>query len=103
MAYFSQPRNATRLIWCTLHPRRSMALSEVYGLPRELCLKEGGACKQVLHGEWVHLLCAIWIFETSCKRDFHGTCLCSSSVSFKIFFFYFLFFIFILGIEMRYL
>ena len=69
-----------------------MALSEVYGLPRESCCKlirffyqsnllknsleecilcpnEGGAFKQTLHGEWVHLLCAIWIPETRVANE----------------------------------
>lgn len=29
-----------------------------------LCPNEGGAFKQTIHGEWLHLLCAIWIPET---------------------------------------
>ena len=36
---FLNPKNASRLLWCTVHPRRSMALPEVYGLPRESCCK----------------------------------------------------------------
>jgi len=62
-----------------------MALSEVYRITREsrgqlyalfemlsrlispkscaLCPNEGGAFKQTTTGQWVHLLCAIWIPE----------------------------------------
>lgn len=34
-----------------------------------LCPNEGGAFKQTTHGEWVHLLCAIWIPETRVAND----------------------------------
>ncbi|KAH9962699.1 hypothetical protein BC827DRAFT_1197683 [Russula dissimulans] len=34
-----------------------------------LCPNEGGAFKQTLHGEWVHLLCAIWIPETRVANE----------------------------------
>ncbi|KAI0924329.1 hypothetical protein AcW1_006473 [Taiwanofungus camphoratus] len=34
-----------------------------------LCPNEGGAFKQTVHGEWVHLLCAIWIPETHVAND----------------------------------
>ncbi|KIM39576.1 hypothetical protein M413DRAFT_447053 [Hebeloma cylindrosporum] len=34
-----------------------------------LCPNEGGAFKQTVHGEWVHLLCAIWIPETRVAND----------------------------------
>ena len=37
--HFSKPKDITRLLWCTVHPGRSMALPEVYGLPRESCCK----------------------------------------------------------------
>ena len=34
-----------------------------------MCPNEGGAFKQSLHGEWVHLLCAIWIPETRVANE----------------------------------
>ncbi|TCD61141.1 nuA3 HAT complex component nto1 [Steccherinum ochraceum] len=34
-----------------------------------LCPNEGGAFKQTAHGDWVHLLCAIWIPETRVAND----------------------------------
>ena len=34
-----------------------------------LCPNEGGAFKQTVSGEWVHLLCAIWIPETSVANE----------------------------------
>ncbi|KAJ8695552.1 hypothetical protein PTI98_008146 [Pleurotus ostreatus] len=34
-----------------------------------LCPNEGGAFKQTVHGEWVHLLCAIWVPETRVAND----------------------------------
>ena len=34
-----------------------------------LCPNEGGAFKQTVQGEWVHLLCAIWIPETRVAND----------------------------------
>jgi hypothetical protein len=34
-----------------------------------LCPNEGGAFKQTVHGEWVHLLCAIWIPETRVANE----------------------------------
>jgi NuA3 HAT complex component NTO1 len=34
-----------------------------------LCPNEGGAFKQTLQGEWVHLLCAIWIPETRVANE----------------------------------
>ncbi|KAF8159256.1 hypothetical protein B0H34DRAFT_702732 [Crassisporium funariophilum] len=34
-----------------------------------LCPNEGGAFKQTVHGEWLHLLCAIWIPETRVAND----------------------------------
>ncbi|EPQ56227.1 hypothetical protein GLOTRDRAFT_105199 [Gloeophyllum trabeum ATCC 11539] len=34
-----------------------------------LCPNEGGAFKQTIHGEWVHLLCAIWVPETRVVND----------------------------------
>ena len=78
-----------------------------------MCPNEGGAFKQTLHGEWVHLLCAIWIPETRVanevfmepitgvnkisKQRWKLVRLRSNSVSFlqSVFFF--------LGIEMQYL
>ena len=66
-------------------------MSKVYRVPREscgvfqiyessdfflisiyscfLCPNEGGAFKQTVHGEWVHLLCAIWIPETRVANE----------------------------------
>ena len=35
----------------------------------DLCPNEGGAFKQTVTGEWVHLLCAIWIPETRVAND----------------------------------
>lgn len=68
-----------------------MALQEVHGFPREpgckyfvcvtrriysvanqsciLCPKEGGAFKQTVSGDWVHLLCAIWVPETAVANE----------------------------------
>lgn len=34
-----------------------------------LCPNEGGAFKQTVSGDWVHLLCAIWIPETSVANE----------------------------------
>ncbi|KAI9067920.1 hypothetical protein FKP32DRAFT_1619507 [Trametes sanguinea] len=34
-----------------------------------LCPNEGGAFKQTVSGEWVHLLCAIWIPETTVANE----------------------------------
>ncbi|KAI0683939.1 hypothetical protein BC835DRAFT_1392543 [Cytidiella melzeri] len=34
-----------------------------------LCPNEGGAFKQTVQGEWVHLLCAIWVPETRVAND----------------------------------
>ncbi|KAH9939113.1 uncharacterized protein BXZ73DRAFT_89157 [Epithele typhae] len=34
-----------------------------------LCPNEGGAFKQTVSGEWVHLLCAIWVPETGVAND----------------------------------
>ncbi|KAI8985649.1 hypothetical protein BD414DRAFT_578477 [Trametes punicea] len=34
-----------------------------------LCPNEGGAFKQTVSGEWVHLLCAIWVPETAVAND----------------------------------
>lgn len=34
-----------------------------------LCPNEGGAFKQTISGEWVHLLCAIWVPETRVAND----------------------------------
>ncbi|KAJ3994236.1 hypothetical protein F5050DRAFT_1800805 [Lentinula boryana] len=34
-----------------------------------LCPNEGGAFKQTVNGEWVHLLCAIWVPETRVAND----------------------------------
>ena len=77
-----------------------------------MCPNEGGAFKQTLHGEWVHLLCAIWIPETRVanevfmepitgvnkisKQRWKLVRLRSNSVSF-------LQSVFFLGIEMQYL
>ncbi|KAJ6624860.1 hypothetical protein B0H10DRAFT_2004445 [Mycena sp. CBHHK59/15] len=34
-----------------------------------LCPNEGGAFKQTTQGEWIHLLCAIWVPETRVAND----------------------------------
>ncbi|KAJ7708691.1 hypothetical protein B0H17DRAFT_1030520 [Mycena rosella] len=34
-----------------------------------LCPNEGGAFKQTIQGEWIHLLCAIWVPETRVSND----------------------------------
>ncbi|KAH9945753.1 PHD-zinc-finger like domain-containing protein [Amylocystis lapponica] len=34
-----------------------------------LCPNEGGAFKQTVHGDWVHLLCAIWVPETRVANE----------------------------------
>jgi hypothetical protein len=71
-----------------------MALSQMYRVPRDpcrellrpetghnpsshrvdfqsciLCPNEGGAFKQTITGEWVHLLCAIWVPETRVANE----------------------------------
>lgn len=79
-----------RLLWSAIYPRRSMALSQMHGFSRKpggkslynflmrnfdtpkscvLCPNEGGAFKQTIHGEWVHLLCAIWVPETRVANE----------------------------------
>ncbi|KAJ7899136.1 peregrin-like protein, partial [Mycena olivaceomarginata] len=34
-----------------------------------LCPNSGGAFKQTAQGEWIHLLCAIWVPETFVSND----------------------------------
>ncbi|KAJ7808622.1 PHD-zinc-finger like domain-containing protein [Mycena leptocephala] len=34
-----------------------------------LCPNSGGAFKQTAHGEWIHLLCAIWVPETFVSNE----------------------------------
>ncbi|KAF8270626.1 PHD-zinc-finger like domain-containing protein [Lactarius quietus] len=46
---------------CTVSPENAVTCF--------LCPNEGGAFKQTVHGEWVHLLCAIWIPETRVAND----------------------------------
>ena len=68
-----------------------MALQEMHGIAREprckhalssrwrailtceqsciLCPNEGGAFKQTVQGDWVQLLCAIWVPETRVAND----------------------------------
>ncbi|TFK85272.1 hypothetical protein K466DRAFT_197390 [Polyporus arcularius HHB13444] len=46
---------------CTVSPENPVACI--------LCPNEGGAFKQTVSGEWVHLLCAIWIPETSVANE----------------------------------
>ena len=81
-----------RLLWRSLHSRRTMALQEMYGFSGKSCCKfnlyvssidrclyppqscvlcpnEGGAFKQTVTGGWVHLLCAIWVPETRVANE----------------------------------
>lgn len=80
-----------RLLWHPIYSRRSMAVPQVYSIPWKssgklgspflyqlywlffkrciLCPNEGGAFKQTVHGEWVHLLCTIWIPETRVTNE----------------------------------
>ncbi|KAI9451944.1 hypothetical protein BJY52DRAFT_1295769 [Lactarius psammicola] len=46
---------------CTVSPENAVTCF--------LCPNEGGAFKQTVHGEWVHLLCAIWIPETRVANE----------------------------------
>ncbi|CAA7265243.1 unnamed protein product [Cyclocybe aegerita] len=46
---------------CTVSPENPVSCM--------LCPNEGGAFKQTTHGDWVHLLCAIWIPETRVAND----------------------------------
>ncbi|RPD57252.1 hypothetical protein L226DRAFT_614349 [Lentinus tigrinus ALCF2SS1-7] len=46
---------------CTVSPENPVACI--------LCPNEGGAFKQTVSGDWVHLLCAIWIPETSVANE----------------------------------
>ncbi|KZV65045.1 hypothetical protein PENSPDRAFT_756837 [Peniophora sp. CONT] len=48
---------------------RKCALSPEVPVSCALCPAEGGAFKQDNRGEWVHLLCAIWIPETGVMND----------------------------------
>ncbi|KAH8110728.1 hypothetical protein DFH11DRAFT_1618277 [Phellopilus nigrolimitatus] len=46
---------------CTVSPENPVSCM--------LCPNEGGAFKQTTSGEWVHLLCAIWVPETRVSND----------------------------------
>lgn len=46
---------------CTVSPESTVSCV--------LCPNEGGAFKQTVTGEWVHLLCAIWVPETRVAND----------------------------------
>lgn len=46
---------------CTVSPESAVSCV--------LCPNEGGAFKQTVNGEWVHLLCAIWVPETRVAND----------------------------------
>ncbi|KAL0954129.1 hypothetical protein HGRIS_005271 [Hohenbuehelia grisea] len=46
---------------CTVSPENPVSCT--------LCPNEGGAFKQTVHGDWVHLLCAIWVPETRVANE----------------------------------
>ncbi|KAJ7636157.1 PHD-zinc-finger like domain-containing protein [Mycena polygramma] len=46
---------------CTVSPENPVSCT--------LCPNEGGAFKQTTQGEWIHLLCAIWVPETRVSND----------------------------------
>ncbi|KAG5643940.1 hypothetical protein DXG03_009352 [Asterophora parasitica] len=46
---------------CTVSPENPVSCM--------LCPNEGGAFKQTTHGDWVHLLCAIWVPETRVANE----------------------------------
>ncbi|KNZ74979.1 Peregrin [Termitomyces sp. J132] len=46
---------------CTVSPENPVSC--------RLCPNEGGAFKQTVSGEWVHLLCAIWVPETRVANE----------------------------------
>nr|VWP00090.1 Guanine nucleotide-binding protein subunit beta-like protein (Cytoplasmic antigenic protein 1) [Ganoderma boninense] len=72
----SEGENANAIVFCD---GCNLAVhQDCYGVPYIpegsgssciLCPKEGGAFKQTVSGDWVHLLCAIWVPETAVANE----------------------------------
>ena len=62
-------RSAPRILWCV----PCILLLKAHALNHSqscvLCPNEGGAFKQTVNGDWIHLLCAMWIPETQVVNE----------------------------------
>ncbi len=47
----------------------SALLPDMYSQECFLCPNEGGAFKMTDHGQWVHLLCAMWVPEMTVQNE----------------------------------